>query len=672
MQNNNSLTFNAMSALNLPKANRVAGKPSFSAVLSSGFSALLFALTLMSAPHAIAAAPVPAASIPAASVPAASIPAKTPAPLPQQQIDALTFANYQQVRLEHIELELTLDFNRHQIVGEALLSLNWQQHSGKLILDSRGLDIDSVWAVTPSGNTPLGFNMGTVHPVMGEAIIIETATAVPQIGIRYRSSTEASGLQWLSAEQTQGKQAPFMFSQNQAIHARSWLPLQDTPAVRTTFNAIIHAPKGIQVLMGAQRTPIDETTTRFEMPQAIPAYLFAIAAGKLDYKAFDDRSGVWAEPDMLDAAWQEFAETPHMIEIAERRFGPYRWQRYDLLVLPPSFPFGGMENPRLSFITPTVIAGDKSLVSLIAHELAHSWSGNLATNASWDDLWLNEGFTTYVENRIMEDLYGKARAQMELAIADDELRAELPTLDASDTALKLDLGRRDPDDAFSSVAYVKGQQFLRALEHTLGRDAFDKFLSGYFDHFAFKSVDTQGFIDYLLAAFPGEKARLEPLLTSWIFGHGLPESVPAIDRSAFVAIDNSIDAISGSQAHINGMQTSEWSTHHWLHFLHQLQLRPDASDSDRLKALDSRFKLSQSRNSEIAFAWYSLALARHYYQVKPELGQYLERIGRRRLVVPLYEQLAASEERPWAEAVFSRAKAGYHPMTTQSVERLFR
>lgn len=413
-------------------------------------SALLFALQLLpstdanSAPNTLAAEPT-----------ATVVQAQT-----QQNQDALTYANYTEVSVSHVELALAVDFKQNRLSGEATLDLAWHKLGKELILDTRDLTINRVTALNSTGKwQSVPFTLAKADAVKGAALTIKLADEDTQkVKINYHTSNNPSGIQWLTPEQTQGKQLPFMFSQSQAIHARSWIPLQDTPAVRQTYSATITADKAITVVMSADRKTLSSTQTQFTMPQAIPAYLIAIAAGHLKFAPLDNISGIWAEPEILDKASKEFADTPEMIKIAAKRYGDYRWGRYDLLILPPSFPFGGMENPRLSFITPTVIAGDKSLVSLIAHELAHSWSGNLVTNATWRDLWLNEGFTTYVENRIMEDLYGRDRALMEQTIGYSELLAELAELTPGDSVLHVDLGKRSPDEAFSGVPYVKGQR----------------------------------------------------------------------------------------------------------------------------------------------------------------------------------------------------------------------
>ncbi|MGI2025473.1 M1 family metallopeptidase [Shewanella glacialipiscicola] len=591
----------------------------------------------------------------------------------QQNQDALTYANYTEVSVSHVELALAVDFKQSRLSGEVTLDLAWHKAGKILILDTRDLTINSVTALDNAGKwQSIPFTLAKTDEVRGAALTINfTEQNTQKVKINYHTSDNPSGIQWLTPEQTQGKQLPFMFSQSQAIHARSWIPLQDTPAVRQTYSATITADKAITVVMSADRKTLSNTQTQFTMPQAIPAYLIAIAAGHLTFAPLNDISGVWAEPELIDKASQEFADTPKMIEIAAKRYGDYRWGRYDLLILPPSFPFGGMENPRLSFITPTVIAGDKSLVSLIAHELAHSWSGNLVTNATWRDLWLNEGFTTYVENRIMEDLYGRDRALMEQTISYSGLLAELAELSPRDSVLHLDLGGRSPDEAFSGVPYVKGQLFLVFLEHKFGREHFDAFVKNYFNHFAFQSITTAQFREYLslnlLQKYP--KIVSEAEVDTWIEDEGLPSFLVPPNSHAFDDIDAQRQAWLEGKLRTNELKTNTWSVHQWLRFINEMP-RINLNQT-KLAELDKAFHFTGTGNSEIAFAWYSLALDNGYYAVLPALKQHLTNIGRMRLVVPLYQKLASTDQYDWAKSVYFNARPGYHPQTQASLDAMF-
>jgi len=596
-------------------------------------------------------------------------------------VDYHSFANVAEFRVRDVHLDLAVDFDARRLSGHADLTVSrLDPGASTLILDTRDLDIRAVLLVDKDGaTTPLSFKLGEGREYLGRPLDISMPAGAGDVVVRveYQTEPQASGLQWLTPAQTDGKKHPYLFSQSQAIHSRSWIPLQDSPQVRVTYSATIRAPAGLRAVMSAAHGPVDPkpdakglTAYRFEMREAIPSYLIAIAVGDLQFRAISSRTGVYTEPGVLDAAAKEFSDLERMVETCEKLFGPYRWGRYDLLILPPSAPYGGMENPRLSFITPTVIAGDKSLVALIAHELAHSWSGNLVTNATWRDFWLNEGFTVYLERRIVEALYGERRESMEDALGLQSLRRELADLDPSAQILAIDLRGDDPDDGVTEVAYEKGKLFLQFLEDRFGRPQLDAFLRGYFDHFAFQSIYTEQFLEYLRANLLSKKpgAVTEQQIHAWVYEPGIPSFAVLPAQDVFVPIDQLRERWLAGATSAAQLPVRNWSTQEWLHFLDNM---PATLPRARLDELDQAFDLSKVRNAEIALSWYKIAIRNDYQPAYPQIDHYLTTIGRRKLVRPLYEELMKTPKgAEFARAVYARARAGYHPITVTSVDAI--
>ena len=581
--------------------------------------------------------------------------------------DYHSFSNPESIKVTHLNLDLTVDFSKKMLIGTAHLDLQKvDQNATQLILDTRNLTINSVTAM----GEKVDFGLANGDSFLGAALTIDVPAAADSVLISYQTSPKASGVQWLTPEQTAGKKHPFLFTQAQAIHARSFIPLQDSPQVRMTYEATIRTPKALLAVMSASNDPKSQRDGiyEFSMPQPIPSYLIALAVGDLHFKPMGERTGVYSEKGILDAAAAEFADTESMLIATEKAFGPYSWDRYDLLILPPSFPFGGMENPRLSFITPTVIAGDKSLVSLIAHELAHSWSGNTVTNATWRDLWLNEGFTTYLTYRIMQMVYGDERFEMESVLGRQDLQADIDSLPDKDQIMAIDLRGRDPDDVFSNIPYEKGALFLRELELKVGRENFDQFLLNYFEKFAFKSITTDQFISYLEQTLLKDHSDTLSMqrIEEWIFQPGIPEDAYVPESDAFIIVDQARDAWLEGTVQADEINSEKWVVHQWLYFLNNM---PEKLSQEQLTDLDKVFALTKSKNNEIAHSWLLISVNNWYQPAFNRLHDYLTTIGRNKLVKPLYKALSQTPEgKIMAQKAFAEAKSGYHPLTVKANE----
>ena len=585
--------------------------------------------------------------------------------------DYFTFANTEQFVTEHLALDLDVDFDAEELRGSALQTMRRLDAAAtEIVLDTRDLTIASAVIVTADSSAPVEFRLGDTDETLGTPLYITVPVDTSEqfdLVLEYKTSPKSTALQWLPPELTAGGKHAMMFSQSQAIHARSWVPVQDTPAIRVTYEATIRTPKSMLAVMSANNNPLAPRTGeyRFEMPQPIPPYLLAIAVGNFYFAPLGEDTGVYTEPELLDASVYEFADTQAMLEQAEAMFGPYDWGRYDLLVLPPSFPFGGMENPRLSFITPSLLAGDRSLVSVIAHELAHSWSGNLVTNATWRDGWLNEGMTSYMESRLMEVIYNVERVDEERVLMYNELLLDFEQVPEKMQALAPRLDNTDSEDFQGTIHYSKGQLFLEYLEDAFGRKAFDDFLSAYFEEFAFGTITTEQFLDYLderllsQEGSPVTRAQAE----KWTYEPGLPADA-RIPVSA--NLDNAkalAEAWSEGEMQLSDVPFAEWSPQAKIHFINSIA--PDLS-FEKLAELDEGLGLSATSNAEIGRTWFIQVAKRRYTDAYDSLEAHLNRYGRGRLIAPVYAALAANgEDLELAREMFERARSAYHPITNE-------
>ena len=605
--------------------------------------------------------------------------AQTTPPLPAilatpEARDVHSYAQPLVARVTHIDLDLTADFAGQKMTGTAALDIAAAPNAKEVVLDSKGLVIK---AITDAKGAALPWTLGKVDPILGAPLTVQLNGA-KRIIIAYDSAPGGAALQWLTPSQTAGKVKPYLFSQGEAILNRSWIPTQDSPGIRQTWTARIVAPEGLKAVMSAEMlTPNGEPVAgggrayRFKMDKPVASYLIAIAIGDLTFTPLGKRTGVYTEPSVMKKTANELVDVEKMVEAAESLYGPYAWGRYDLLVLPPSFPFGGMENPRLTFATPTIIAGDRSLVSLVAHELAHSWSGNLVNNATWSDFWLNEGFTDYFENRIMEKLYGKPRADMLADLGWSDMQAAIKDaggLTGADTRLHLDLTGRDPDDGMTDIAYEKGATFLRTIEKAVGRERWDAYLKAYFARHAFQSQTTAGFVADLRENLIKGDPKLEAAIgiDQWVYGVGLPANAVHVKSAAFPAVDALAAAYAKGGAAL-AAKWKAWSTPERTRFVASL---PRALSAERLATLDKAFGLSAQGNSEIRFVWLELAVANRYDPAVPSLQAFLTEQGRRKFVAPLFKDLMAQGDwgQPIAKALYAKTRPLYHAVTRQTVD----
>lgn len=619
--------------------------------MHAAFRAFLFAsaLSIASAAHA---APAPVAPI-----------LTTP-----EAKDLRSFARPQVARVTHVDLDLTADFDAKIMRGSAEMDVLATPGASEIVLDTLGLKIAKV---SDGAGRALPWTLGAEDKELGAPLTVQLRGA-KRIVVEYASTPGARALQWLPPSLTAGKQKPYLFSQGQAINNRSWIPTQDSPGIRQTWTARIVVPEGLTAVMSGEKlTPKGEQTTdgkrafRFRMDNPVPPYLIALGVGDLAFRALGPRTGVYTEPSMMDQAASELVDTEKMVTTAEALYGPYRWGRYDVLVLPPSFPLGGMENPTLTFLTPTFITGDRANVSLVAHELAHSWSGNLVTNATWPDGWLNEGFTTYFENRIMEALYGAPRARIEADLDWDGMQADIK--EEGGPAAETTKLYGQPG---GQLEYFKGATFLRTIETIVGRDRWDAYLRSYFDRHAFQPQTTAGFLSDLRAnLIKGDKdleAKLE--LDTWAYAAGLPDNAVHVRSEALALVDTQTAAFLGGGS-ASGVNSSAWTTQEWLRFLNNL---PRKLSVAQLDDLDRNFKLSASTNSYVRSAWLELAIANRYAPALPSLEAFLMSVGRGLFIRPLYVGLMREGDwgQPIARRMLAEAKRTYHPTVADGLERV--
>ena len=587
--------------------------------------------------------------------------------------DEHTFAKPELSVVKHLDLDIKVDFDTQTISGKASWTIDNVSKGNEIIFDENTLNITKVTLGDEEKETK--FELGTAVEFHGKPLHVTIEPNTTKVNIYYSTTKDAVALQWLNPQQTADKKSPFVFSQGESIWSRTWIPCQDSPGIRFTYNAKVTVPKDLMAVMSASVNPQKKNDTgiyTFKQDKAIPSYLMAIAVGDIEFKSIDNRTGVYAEPSLLNKAAWEFAELGKMVHAAEKLYGPYRWGRYDVLVLPPSFPYGGMENPNLTFLTPGVIAGDRSLTSLLAHELGHSWSGNLVTNATWDDIWLNEGFTTYVEHRIGEEIFGKKEAEMQDVLTRKDLDDNIAEYGATnpDTRLKVSLTNRNPDDGISQIPYVKGYNFLKVIEAAVGREKFDPFIKNYFDAHAFQSITTEDFVKYLKEnLIKDDKALADKIkLDDWIYKPGVPSNITAVSSEDFTAIDNIQK--SWRTTDVKGLSEKIKSTTEKQHFIDYL---PADITAEEMTAIDNEFNFTKNGNFVIKRQWFIQAIRHQYKTAYPAIEQFMIATSRTGSLMSLYKELVKTPEgKTWAKQIFEKAKSGYHATTVQAVGDLLK
>ena len=579
-------------------------------------------------------------------------------------MDMHTLSNYQDLPILNTHLELSVNFQEKKLKGSVTHRFDENRKVDLLKLDTKYLKIDSIQ--DGNGNS-LEYSFGEFDELLGSALSVILNSQSNEVVIFYETTNKSEALDWLLPNQTAGKTFPFMYTQGQSIFTRSWIPIQDTPGVRITYSANINTPENMMAVMSAANPQEMDTNNvySFEMNQPIPPYLIALAVGNLEFKAIDYRTGVYAEPFMVEECANELIDMGKMVDVAEQMYGKYDWDRYDVIVLPPSFPFGGMENPRLTFATPTIIAGDRSLVSLIAHELAHSWSGNLVTNATWNDFWLNEGFTVYFERRIMEALYGRDYSEMLALLGFQDLQNQVDNSQPAMQLLRLNMKGKHPDDAMTDIAYEKGYFFLRMLEENIGREKMDEFLKKYFNDHKFQTIVTEEFLSYLKENLLDDNFK-GLNVEQWVYNSGIPKNCPKVKSLRFENVESSVATFLDGGAQELKVISEKWSTHEWLHFLKHL---PESLNLDQMEDLDKVFNLSNSGNSEIVAVWFLQSIKNDYRPAFENLEKFLLKIGRRKFLQPLYLELSKNQEHKiWAKKVYQKARNNYHYVSFNTID----
>ncbi|KAM7197350.1 leukotriene A-4 hydrolase [Naviculisporaceae sp. PSN 640] len=598
--------------------------------------------------------------------------------------DHNTLSNYDAWRTKHTTANLTIDFPKQRLRGSVILELESQtdKTSKEIVLDSSYVAVESIKV----NSGPSKWEIKDRHPVYGSPVHIAVPDGaakgeVVKLEIALATTGDCTALQWLTPEQTSSKKAPFMFSQCQAIHARSLFPCQDTPDVKSTYDFNITSPYPV-VASGVQVPSEDGSSAgdnlyKFRQEVPIPSYLFALASGEIATAPIGKKSVVATGPGELEEAkWELEEDMDKFMEHAEKIVFPYKWGEYNVLVLPPSFPYGGMENPIYTFATPTIISGDRQNVDVIAHELSHSWSGNLVTSCSWEHFWLNEGWTTYLERRLVAAVHGdSAHFDFSAIIGWKALEESVNGYGKDHEFTKLVINHKaiDPDDAFSTVPYEKGFHFIWYLDRLVGRENFDKFIPFYFSKWATKSLDSFEFKNTFLEFFSQpEYGSLADKIASidWddrFYRPGLPPkpefNTSLVDVCYDLAAKWEQKDFTPSPSDIAG-----WTGNQVLVFLNTLQSREAPLSVEQSHKLGEVYNLEKGKNVELKAAYYQIAMRAKDDSVYQHVADLLGQVGRMKFVRPLYKSLNLVN-RDLAVKTFQKNRFFYHPICRQMVDK---
>jgi leukotriene-A4 hydrolase len=576
--------------------------------------------------------------------------------------DPTSYTDLSQGRIRHIDFHIQADFVTNTLAVKAVYHLDTPRR-GPLFLDTYKIDLQKA----DTSDRPLTWEFDTHNKELGSRLHLKGLDGQADFTLEFRTSPEASALQWLTVAQTLGGKHPFLYSQCQSIHARSVFPCQDTPSVRFTYSAEVDVPQGLTAVMGAEHVKggKDGGHFKFRMPQPIPSYLFAIAAGNLEFREFSPRTGIYAEPQIIEAAAWEFAENETKIVEAEKLLGPYLWGRFDLLVLPPSFPFGGMENPRLTFLTPTSILGTRGQTYLITHELAHAWTGNLVTNATWQDFWLNEGWTTYAETRITELLEGVEFNNLNAVFHEREMMQAMQAVGMDSPLTCLKRSDNGDEEGPSSIPYYKGCFFLQECERAVGRPRFDRFIKSYMKRFQFQSITTETFLDFMKVELPEVFARVE--VNKWIHEPGMPAGWHGPQSSLYDEVQAALNAYQKGTLPTRE-QVENWHSDQVKSFLQGLPSKISPEDCPKLEEI---LELKKRNDAAHYSFYYAICIASGCESILPRVEAYAEKIGRMLYILPIFRALTQTD---WshlhARPLFERVKSHHHQITAGGIERL--